>query len=353
MKRVQNAYHEDKILVIFGEETYLREQWIREAVEAWRTRWTNMGYAVAVERYDLSVVEFTAVTEHMRSFNLFSSHMIVIADAALFLTSNIKGADHARKALQEVLENGLFDSDTVRLVLHIPHGKLDARTTVYKLLQKHARLLEAKPLKGKERERWIQGELAARRITLSPDDLQALFYLLPMDLLSITHILDVLALYAEHNGYNTLSREDLEALVPPTFSTTVFRLIDTGLEGKAEEAFLTLHDLLRQGEEPIKLLSMLTRQFRQLAMIIALFEQGTDAKTIAQTLGVHPFVVQKGHSYLGKWSVELLRRLFNLAVSLDVSVKSGDVDKEKALEFLLLAMVHRHIPVSISADGSI
>lgn len=353
MKRVQNAYHDDKILVIFGEETYLREQWMHEAVEAWRARWTNMGYRVTVERYDLSVSDFTVVTEHMRSFNLFGSHMIMIADEALFLTSHIKGADHARRALQELLESGVLDSDTVRLILNIPDGKLDARTTVYKLLQKHARLLEAKPLKGKERERWIQGELAARRITLSPGDMEALLYLLPNDLLSTKHILDVLALYVEQNGYHTLRWEDLEALIPPTFSATVFRLIDSGLEGKAEETFLILHDLLRQGEEPIKLFSILTRHLRQLAMIIALFEQGTDAKTIAQTLSVHPFVVQKGLLHLGQWSVEALRRLFNLATSLDVAVKSGEIDKEKALEFLLLAMIHRHIPVRVSAYGTL
>lgn len=352
MKRVQDVFHDDKILVVFGEETYLREQWIHDAVEAWRTQWTNMGYTVSVERYDLSVSDFTAVIEHIRSFNLFSSHMIVIADEALFLTSQMKGADNARRALQEVLEGGVLDSDTVRLILHIPDGKLDARTTVYKLLQKHARLLEAKPLKGKERERWIQEELAARRITLSPQDMEALLYLLPTDLLSISHTFDVLALYAEQNGYKTLRRGDLEAMIPPTFSATVFRLIDTGLEGKAEETFLTLQDLLRQGEEPIKLLSMLMRHLRQLAMIIALAEQGTDAKTIAQTLGVHPFVVQKGLLHLGKWSVEALRGLFNLATSLDVSVKSGEIDKEKALEFLLLAMIHRHIPVTISISGS-
>ncbi|MBE3593548.1 MAG: DNA polymerase III subunit delta [Candidatus Carbobacillus altaicus] len=347
MAKVQQTVGHDKVLVIYGEEAYLRHKWIHDTVEAWRSQWEQIGYDVAVWRYDLSVSDFAEIGDQISSLSLFSSHEIIIVDNALFLTSQVKGAERARQAFQDLLQSGAMDGETVRLILHVPEARLDARTTVYKLLQKHARLLEAKSLKGKERERWIREELSSRRLELLPTDLEALFYMLPQDLSSIAHTLDVLALYAEQGGIKRLSRDDLDALVPPTFSATVFKLIDLALQGKAQETFLTLADLMRQGEEPIKLLSILTRQIRQLALIIALSEQGKDSKTIAQTLGVHFFVVQKGQALVGKWSVASLRRLFSLATSLDVAIKSGEMDKGKALEYMLLAMVYRNIPQKI------
>ena len=66
-----------------------------------------------------------------------------------------------------------------------------------------------------------------------------------------------MAMYLGGEGEITL--EVIEMLVPRTPEMDVFRLTDAYLAGKVSETVSIYHDLLRNGEEPIMLTSLICR----------------------------------------------------------------------------------------------
>lgn len=67
--------------------------------------------------------------------------------------------------------------------------------------------------------------------------------------------------YAKHRA---ITREDIDAVAVPQLDAVVFQLTDAIAAGNFDRAAAVLADLLHMGEAPIKLLSVLGRQLRQL-----------------------------------------------------------------------------------------
>ena len=94
--------------------------------------------------------------------------------------------------------------------------------------------------------------------------------------------------------------------------------------------------MLKVGEEPIKIIVMLANQFRLMYQVKVLVSKGYTEDDIASLLNSKKYpvhlAIQKGYRYS---SDILLKHLEELA-DLDIKIKSGDIDKNLALELFLL-----------------
>src|SRR5258708_13178085 len=63
-----------------------------------------------------------------------------------------------------------------------------------------------------------------------------------------------------------------------------------------------LHDLLADGEPPLKLISTTTTQVRSLLLVKELSQQGKRSSEIASTIGIAPFVADKALRQVGKFT---------------------------------------------------
>ena len=84
----------------------------------------------------------------------------------------------------------------------------------------------------------------------------------------------------------------IELLVPRTPEMDVFRLTDAYVSGNISGTVSIYHDLLRNGEEPIMLTSLIAGHIRLMIHVQSLRKKGYQQHQIAKTLHVHPYRVK-------------------------------------------------------------
>ena len=128
----------------------------------------------------------------------------------------------------------------------------------------------------------------------------------------------------------------VEDLVAKTLEHDAFKMLNAYLEHQQEEALRIYHDLLRQKEEPIKLVGLLANNIRTMNHIFYLQKKGYHQQQIAKQLKIHPYRVQIISGQRNRPSEErLLQALYSLA-EVDLQLKTTGGNRERHLELFLM-----------------
>src|SRR5690606_7655580 len=84
------------------------------------------------------------------------------------------------------------------------------------------------------------------------------------------------------NPGETITEDVIDEMVAKTLEQNVFTLVEKVTTRQLDSAFTILYDLLRQNEEPIKILALITRQFRIIFQCRILSQQGVGQGDIAK-----------------------------------------------------------------------
>ena len=116
----------------------------------------------------------------------------------------------------------------------------------------------------------------------------------------------------------------------------IFKFIDNIITKNKKEVISVYKELIKIGEEPIKIIVMLSNQFRLMYQAKHLTRKGYSEDDISSLLGVKRYPVHlaitKGYKYDDKTILKYLEELSDL----DIKIKSGDINKYIALELFLL-----------------
>lgn len=144
--------------------------------------------------------------------------------------------------------------------------------------------------------------------------------------------LEKLALYA---AGRSIRAQDVALLVTPISLDSVFAFVDALAGRQGPAATSQLHRFLNAGEPPLRLLSMIVRQFRLLVRTRALLEKATQAEDLASTLGVPPFVAAKLARQAQRFSAPFLRQALVRLRDVDHAIKTGQTDPVLALDLFV------------------
>lgn len=153
------------------------------------------------------------------------------------------------------------------------------------------------------------------------------------DLAKLGQELEKLAVYAM--GVR-LSKEEVRRLVsqgsPVLGQYAIFNFVDALAEGRTSQALRELDSLLRAGQPPLVVLSMIARQMRLLYGALAF--RGESAEYVAGALGLKSiFPAKKSLTQSAGWTPELVTQALELCARCDGAIKSG-LDGRFALEEL-------------------
>jgi len=234
------------------------------------------------------------------------------------------------RALEAYLEN---PAGSTCLVLVHP-GPVDRRRRLFRLVAEKGRAVDFTPLSDADRLRWVAKRVREAGKTAAPPALRRLVVSSTGGLAGLEQDLNkVLCYVGERPG---ISEDDVAALVIPPAEETVFAVIDALGEGKARPALEGLAALLRAGEEPLRLLGMLARQFRIILAAGDLSRRGMSAAEIARELGLKTFVVRRALEHGRMISPERAARTLAGIRDIDLAVKNGRRDFYSAAADLIL-----------------
>lgn len=288
----------------------------------------------SVIRFDLEETSVEAVIEEADTLPFLQERKLIIAGNANFLKAQDKNREKVTHNLTQ-LETWLANpSPTATVVFIAPYEKLDARKRITKIIRERATVIEAARLQGKDLLTWIQQEAGSKGVRIAVEEAQLLVDMAGDNLLTLATELGKMATYL--NGQGEVTAEVVELLVPRTPEMDVFRLTDAYVAGRVPDTVSIYHDLLRNGEEPIMLTSLIASHIRLMIHVGTLRKKGYQQQQIAKTLGVHPYRVKLMMENRNRPDGERLLHILDKLAEIDYKLKSSSGKRERILELFFM-----------------
>ena len=189
---------------------------------------------------------------------------------------------------------------------------------------------------------WIKNRAKRRRVKLDAGAVADLADSIGDDLRQLDQELIKLADYA--GGSRTITRADVRRLVAATRAANVFEMVEAIGMGDAKTAGrLMRHALDVDGEQPLRLMGMISRQYRLLIQTKALQAQGVKGREMAKRLNVPDWTVGKLQRQAGRHSFARLEAALEQLVAADEAIKTGKMGDREAMDVLFAELMREHV----------
>lgn len=313
------------VLFLYGPELFLQQKvllQIEKAVLSPGTEDFNRhlfhGKGLAVEQ----------VLETALTFPVFADRRLIVVKEAHSLTT----AD-----FDELLDYCKKPAPETCLVFC--GEKIDSRRKFFQTLKKIDALVEFKPLNERQLPGFIRAHLDGLGFTITSDALSLFMSRVGSSLLEVMTELEKLSLYAA--DLRLIDVPEIQAVVSNVRAENIFEIGNAVGSQDAGKALTLGRHLIADGEAPLKILSLLSRHFRQLWKARELQVEGRSSSEIARGAGVPPFVVDGLIVQCKRYSRADFRRAFKLFVAADLAMKSSGSRPEVVLENLLMELAGR------------
>ncbi len=282
--------------------------------------------------YDLEETPIDAVLEEAETLPFLGDKRLIFVNNPYFLTAEKKKdkVEHNLSKLEAYLKK---PSPFSIVVFTGPYEKLDERKKLTKELKRVGQTFEAKKLNERELIGWIKQRASYNHVQIDDKAIELMITLAGNNLFMLTSELDKLALYSGEN--NRINVETVEKLVSRSLEQNIFTLVEKVVQRQIDEALRIYYDLLKQKEEPIKILAVITSQFRLIYQVKELSRRGYGQQQIAGYLKVHPFRIKLAAGQARMFKDEELVKIMNMLSDADYQMKTGAMNKEMPIEMFL------------------
>jgi len=203
------------------------------------------------------------------------------------------------------------------------------------LLNKLSALAEVRTfplLRGKDLKAWIRHRVKGEGGDITPQAVDLLAELIGGDLWAMDGEIQKLLLYSQERP---ICEDDVRQLVSCIQEANIFALVDAVAEGRTELAQQLLHRLYDDGVAPTHILTMITRQFRLIALARDL-GKGLSRQQIQDRLGLKSsYALDKTLSQAKLYSFQGVKRAYDKLLKTDLAIKTGKYSDKLALELLV------------------
>ncbi|HAU66535.1 MAG: polymerase III subunit delta protein [Candidatus Uhrbacteria bacterium GW2011_GWF2_39_13] len=323
------------LIFVYGDDTFRVQEKVRQMIKAFREKFDPSG--LNVSEYSFEGTKKGILGEILgsaRTLPFFGKKRMIIVRQ---LISEVKTPE------VQAWVTGFIDLPESSIVIfwETLEPKALEKRPLFKKLSEIAEVhsYTFPQLHGSALNKWVQIRLKERGAIMETEALSSLVERVGPDLWRMDQEIGKLVAYA-HDKPITL--EMVQKLVHENFEGKIFTLIDAISQRHPLEAFRLLQEERLSGTDDHYLLTMLGRQVRILLGIRAMLEENThvNKQEIAQTLGIHPFVAQKGMSQAHGFTLDQLKRVHDLLFQFDYQLKTGHLDAQMAVDLTTIELIH-------------
>lgn len=308
-----------QIYLLYGEENYLKKQYKERFVKALLPEGDTMNYA----HYEGKGIDVREVIDLAETMPFFAERRVFVFENTGFFKS-AAGAELA-DYLKELPETAYF--------LFVEE-EVDKRGKMYKAVKSKGRAVELPFQDENTLKRWVAGQIGRENKRITETDLVYFLNKVGIDMGNITKELEKLFCYALER--DVITREDIDAVCVTQISNHIFDMVNAVAEKQQKKALDLYYELLALKEPPMRILFLLTRQYRGLYQVKQLAQKGYGRKEIAEKAGLHPFAVGKYMEQAKRFQVKELRAILEDSVDIEQQVKTGLLTDSLAVEIFLV-----------------
>jgi DNA polymerase-3 subunit delta len=316
------------IYLVYGEQELLVNKMIDKIAKDTLKDIDEFNYIVL----DAYKNDASYVINELESFCFSSDKKVVSLTNSYFLTNNNTQGPYESELIEKYLENETQDTT---FIISVSATKLDEKRTLVKSLRKVAKVVEVDGVNKKDLPKIVKQMFTKRNVEITDDALHELLSRVDIDMYQISNEVDKLSTYS-----NKIYLHDVEALTPKKLDDNIFDMIDAMFKKNPNKAFAIYQDLRNLGNEAVGLVSIIASQVRFLYQVLVLSEKGYSESNIANELSVHPFRVKMGLEKVRNYSAYEFEDFLNRLSTLDIQIKTGDIDRFVGLELFILSIAN-------------
>lgn len=282
-----------------------------------------------VVKYDLLETKIDELLDDASCISLFGDKKVLIGENANFLTSDTVKIEHNIEYLSNYVSDNNHDNIIILTVLA---EKLDERKKIVKLIKSNSNVIFKNTIDEKNLSGFVIVEFKNNKFKIDSKTANYFVNYVGKNVDILISEIEKMIIYKDTNNIVTI--DDINDISCRGFKDNIFDLTDGIMKKDHKKIFETYNDLIKIGEDPIKIIALLGSQFTLIYQSKLLSNQGKISKDIAAMLDVHPYRVKLAleTDFLIYELEELLTKLHEL----DFDIKSGKQDKNIGLENFLL-----------------
>lgn len=318
------------VYVCFGTEKYQMNEFIKNL----QNKVVDQdGRDFGLASYDLAETPIELVVEEAEMLPfLVPQKIIIVRDSGILSAGkDNQKIQHNVDALTTYMNNPAPHSV---IVFVVNAEKLDERKKIVKLMKTNAAVISFMPLSANELIAWVVTEAKTRGCSIQQEAAQALINASGVQMGALSTELDKLCLFAGQG--QEIRVHDIDQLVQRSTEQNVFVMVEHIANLKLDLALSIFYELLKQREEPIKIVALIARQFRIMLQVKELSAQNYSQQQIASQLSLHPYAVKIAGEQTRRFDSNRLKQVLSKLAQLDFEMKSGKIDKVLGLELFLL-----------------
>lgn len=322
----------DNIVTVYGEVADLVEKKSSEIINKYlQTEKDDFNFI----KFNLYETEITPIIEETLTMPFFSDKKAILVKNAYVFTGEkvTKELNQNTDQLMEFLEK--YDGDNL-IIFEVYQNKLDERKKLTKTLKKNGQLKKVEQMSEEELKKWIQSKLNENFKDIKQDALNMFIELTGVNFNIVSQELDKLMLFLGDRP--TINKDDVNQIINRSLEQNVFLLTEYIQKRQKNKAIQLVKDLINMKEEPIKLLALITSNYRLYYQCKILSQKGYSGQQIAKTVNVHPYRVKLALGQIRHYQLEDLLNIIDSCAETDYKLKSSYMDKQLILELFILSL---------------
>lgn len=307
--------------LLYGEEGYLKKQYRDKLVHAMVQKGDAMNFS-SYEGKDIRPGELVDLAETLPFFA--ERRVILVEDSGFFKNSCEIMADY----LPQVNQSTSFI---------FVESEVDKRSKTYKAVKKYGLAVEFARQNEALITRWILGRIGKENKKITKSVLSLFLGRTGLDMNCIDRELEKLLCYTLDR--EVIEAEDVEAVVTEQIENKIFEMVDAIVMHDQKKALDLYYDLLALKEAPMRILFLITRQFRILLEVKELTGKGYSSFDIAGKIKIPEFAVRKNQSQAKRFSKEQILMALKDGAETEEKVKTGGLNDQIAVEIFIVKYV--------------
>ena len=304
--------------LLYGEEAYLRQQYKDKLLKELNPDGDTMNFS----RYEGKGIEVREMIDLCETMPFFADHRVILVENSGFFKNKCEELADYMKTLP----------DYVRMIF--VEEEVDKRSRMYKAVKNIGRVTEFSRQDEKSLMRWAAGILGREGRKIKTSDMELFLIKTGTDMGNIRMELEKLITYTM--GKDVVTAEDIEEICTTRTENKIFDMVRAVTEKNQRKALDLYNDLLTLREPPMRILFLLSKQFRQMCFAKKMSVEGASQNEIATRLGVPSFAVRNLLVCARAYKIEELEKAEADFVDAEEAVKTGRLQDVLSVELLIV-----------------
>lgn len=307
-----------QIYLLYGEEAYLKKQYKEKLRDAMTDAQNTMNYSY----YEGKGVNVREVIDLAETLPFFAERrLMILENTGFFKNASPELADYIKELPQTTC-------------MIFVENEIDKRGKLYKAVKEKGRVVELQKQDERTLIRWIASNVKKEKKQITEQAVRHFLAKTGTDMEQIQSELEKLFCYTL--GKESITEEDIEAVCTTQITNHIFEMVDAVAGKRQKQALDLYYDLLTLKEPPMRILYLLTRQFRLLEQVKELSQKGYGKKEIAEKTGIHSFVAGKYQEQMKSFTQKELRGILEESADIEERVKTGRLGDVMGVELFIV-----------------